>query len=283
MAGARRLRVGFEGEHGAYSEQAAVEFFRNERLRQRLALAPFDDFASVFDALAKRRIDAAAVPVENSTTGSVFQVMDLMMDHRCFATGEIILPVTHALIGHRGATLEGVSRVISHPQALAQCESFIRKHNLETETSFDTAGAVRIVKEDYGYRTAAIASEYAGRAHRMRILARNIQDLQDNYTRFLVLRRNGKASKKDTKTSLAFVAAHKPGSLFSALGCFAQHSVNLLKLESRPIRGQPWHYTFFVDVEGSPVHATVTEALHDLREHAETVKLLGAYPAAPWE
>src|SRR6266568_1972575 len=255
-------RVGYQGEPGAYSEEAAIAV-----LPQATTIG-FPTFTRAFDALASREVDAAVLPVENSLGGIVQEVNDLLWERSGVrVSGEVVHPVRHCLLG-RG---EPVVRALSHPQALLQCRKFLEARNIQAVAFHDTAGAARAVAEGMVMGSAAIASSAAARRYGLKVLAEGIQDDDSNQTRFVVVDR-GEVELPGpgrNKASLAFIGAHKPGSLVSALKCFSERGLNLTRLDSRPVPNRPWQYRFYVDFEiGDPEAATAAlEALqHDATE-----------------
>ena len=264
--------AGYQGEPGAYSEEAALTVHPDAETRG------FPTFARVFDALAGREIDAAVLPVENSLGGIVQEVNDLLWERPGLRiTGEYVHPVRHCLLGHG----EPPVRALSHPQALLQCRRWLEDHRIQAVTFHDTAGAARAVAEGRVRGTVAIASAAAARRYKLRILAENIQDDDSNQTRFVLVDRGTASPPSETggnKTSLAFIGAHRPGSLVAALKCFSDRSVNLTRLDSRPLPDRPWEYRFYVDVDAGD-GAAAAAALEDLREQAAEVRLFGTYPA----
>jgi prephenate dehydratase len=265
-------RVGFQGEPGAYSEEAALAVLPNAKT------LGFPTFTRAFDALDSREVDAAVLPVENSLGGVVQEVNDLLWERSGVrVSGEVIHPVRHCLLG-RG---EPVVRALSHPQALLQCRRFLEARNIQAVSFHDTAGAARAVAEGMVMGSAAIASAAAAKRYGLKILAEGIQDDDSNQTRFVLVDRGAAAAPSAglTKASLAFIGAHKPGSLVSALQCFSERSINLTRLDSRPVPNRPWQYRFYVDFEISDP-AAANDALLALQAEATEVKLFGSYPAA---
>ena len=265
-------RVGYQGEPGAYSEEAAMAVL------PRAQTFGFPTFTRAFDALASREIDAAVLPVENSLGGIVQEVNDLLWERRGLRiSGQIVHPVRHCLLG-RG---EPVVRALSHPQALLQCRRFLEARGIQAVSFHDTAGAARAVAEGMVMGSAAIASAAAARRYGLKILAEGIQDDDSNQTRFVIVDSGPVALPAAglNKASLAFIGAHRPGSLVSALRCFSERGLNLTRLDSRPVPNQPWQYRFYVDFEIGDVDAA-NDALKALESEANEVKLFGCYPAA---
>ncbi len=265
-------RVGYQGEPGAYSEEAALAVLPNA------TIIGFPTFTRAFDALAAREIDAAVLPVENSLGGIVQEVNDLLWERPGVrVSGEVVHPVRHCLLG-RG---EPVVRALSHPQALLQCRKFLEARGIQAVSFHDTAGAARAVAEGMVMGSAAIASAAAAKRYGLKVLAEGIQDDDSNQTRFAIVDRGAAARPAAglTKASLAFIGAHKPGSLVHALTCFSDRSINLTRLDSRPVPNQPWQYRFYVDFEISDPDAAAA-ALKALEDEATEIKLFGSYPAA---
>jgi prephenate dehydratase len=269
------LRVAFQGERGAFSEDAVARFFGE------VETVPCPDFDSVFRAVDEGRADRAMVPVENSLEGSVTAVNDLLLEHDLVIVGEAVVEVVHCLIGHPGASLEDVRRVYSHPQALGQCRAFLARHpGWEKVPSFDTAGSVRMVRDAGRRDEAAIASRRAAEVYGMTVLLEGIQDSADNRTRFFALQKAPRMLEEGDKTSLVFATRNVPGALHEAMGSFAARGINMTKVESRPRRGRAWEYVFFVDIDGHVGDPQVAAALADLVRKAAFVKVLGSYRRA---
>ena len=272
-------RVAFQGEPGAFSEAAAIGL-----LGESITTIPRPTFDSAFAAISEGAADVLLAPVENTLAGSVVRVYDLLLESNFSMVAETILQIEHQLIGVPGATLSDLRSVSSHPVALAQCEKFFLAHpqwkRVPTE---DTAGSVREVMAQGEKSCAGIAARRAAKIYGGEILAENIHDNPENFTRFVLLVPESIAeqfrSPAANKMSIALRLAHKPGALLSALEPFARHGVNLQKIESRPIHGRPFEYQFFLDVEaGSP--AALDAALKEVRAATTFLRTLGLYPAA---
>lgn len=271
------MRIGFQGEPGAYSEEAAqVLFPEAEAVGHRT-------FRMAFEALEAGAVDACVLPVENTLGGIVQEVNDgLWSFSGVRVTREYVHPVLHCLLGRR--SLGPVRRAISHPQALAQCRNWLHARGIEEVTGHDTAGAARQLSENPEPGLAAIASAAAARRYDLEVLAEGIQDDLSNRTRFLVVDR-GAASRPAAagpgcRVSLAFVGAHRPGSLVAALRCFSERGLNLTRLDSRPIAGKPFEYRFYLDFEVGADVAGAEAALTELEAEAAESRLFGTYPAA---
>lgn len=268
------LRIGYQGEPGAYSEEAALALFSHaETVGQ-------PSFRSVFDALGRSEVDIAVVPVENSLAGPILEVNDLLWEESGISVhGEHLHPIRHCLLGPATDT---VTRAISHPQALAQCRDYLARHGIAAVPFYDTAGAARHLAENPEPGLAAIASAAAAQRYGLQVLEAGIQDDPSNCTRFLVVRRGPplrpEEVAKGSKGMLALMAAHRPGSLVTALTCFADRQVNLTRLDSRPLRDRPFQYLFYLDFEiDVPIQAEA--ALKALEMDAAEVKLFGCFPA----
>ena len=269
------MKVAFQGERGAYSESAVFQFFGADT-----HVKPCQDFKDVFDSVCTQETQFGVVPVENSLEGSVTQNYDLFLRYDLKVCGEVVVKVEHCLIANPGIALEDIKTVYSHPQALAQCRSFLEDFGRELIPTYDTAGSVKMLKEKGLRNAAAIASERAANIYGMHILAKDIADNPENYTRFFVLSTEDSAPTGKDKTSIIFSAKHEPGSLYHALGEFAKRNINLTKIESRPTKKTAWEYNFYLDFEGHRTEPRCKEALKALEKYAIFVKILGSYPKA---
>jgi len=271
------LRVAFQGERGAYGEEAVVAYYGTE-----VAPAPKVSFADVFQAVAKSEVERGLVPIENSQAGSISEVYDLLRTMGLFITGEICRPINHCLLCLPGQRIGDIRRVLSHPQALAQCDVYLRELRVEIVAAYDTAGSAKLIREQELRGVAAVASARAAELYGLEILASGIQTIAGNYTRFVELNREPvEPPLAGAKTMLLLGTSHTPGALYRVLGEFAVRGINLLKLESRPSREQPWVYVFYLDIEGSPAEAPVAEALGALADKTSFVQVFGTFPRAP--
>jgi prephenate dehydratase len=268
------MKVAIQGERGAFSHQAAVELVRGAEV-----LACTTSF-QVFEALDAGRAGAAVIPVENTLAGPVGEHLDLLLERDVFIHGELRLRIEHNLIAAPGTRLKDVKRVLSHPVALDQCRNFFRRHRGIAATAFyDTAGSVKHIMAEGLGETAAIASRQAAKEYGARILQSGLEDEKQNFTRFFLIDNKKKISRRADKTSLVFSLKNVSGALFKALSVFALRDLDLSKIESRPVRGRPWEYRFYVDVlrgDDQPMRL----ALNHLKEIAGMVKVLGVYPRA---
>lgn len=270
-------RVAFQGERGAFSEEAAVKLVGGE-----VSLVPLPTFDAAFGAIAQGTADYILAPIENSLAGPVQRSLDLLVESELTIVGEVIIRVQHNLIGPPGATFDEVKIVESHPVALAQCEQFFSSRPfLKRIATDDTAGSVREVAQAADPKRAAIGSKRAAQIYGGEVLREHLEDDLENYTRFLLLAPVTEAAvERADKISLVFRLAHVPGALFFALEPFARRKINLMKVESRPVRGLPWQYRFYLDLQASASDPEVKAALGELKKLAVDVRVLGSYVSA---
>jgi prephenate dehydratase len=269
-------RIAFQGERGAFSEEAAVKL-----LGEDIQLVPRSTFEALYTSIMEGVADYILAPIENSLAGSVHRSYDLLIASGLHIHAEVVIPIVHNLIGVPGATFQRIVQVSSHPVALAQCERFFASHpNIKRVATDDTAGSVREVMEAGDATKAGIASKRAASVYGAVILREHLEDHPENYTRFLLLAASPEVAENADKLSLVLHLAHKPGSLCSALNAFARRHLNLLKIESRPIPGTPWSYCFYLDLQASLHNPETRAALKELEEFADSIKILGCYPQA---
>lgn len=269
-------RIAFQGERGAFSEEAAVEL-----LGEHIQLVSRPTFESLFAAIDEQVADYLLAPVENSLAGSVHRAYDLLLESSLHISAEIIIAIRHFLIGCPGSSFESIKTVESHPVALAQCERFFAAHpQFQRIATEDTAGSVALVVKQGDRTRAAIAGLRAANLYGGVVLRENLEDHVENYTRFVLLTPATSTSPNANKLSLVFKLPHKGGALYQALEPFARRGIDLVKIESRPIKGRPWEYHFYLDLQASTNDAEVIEALSELDERAMEVRVLGCYRAA---
>ncbi|HJQ68836.1 MAG TPA: prephenate dehydratase [Blastocatellia bacterium] len=281
--GNAHIKAAYQGEGGAFSEMAA-----HRMLGPSAEPRPFRTFDEIFETVSRGNADCCVVPIENSLAGSVHKNYDLMLEHSLTIIAETTLRIVHNLIAPPGTRFSDVRRAYSHPVALAQCERFFRANpQIEAVPSHDTAGSVREVIERGAEGEAAIAGAAAARVYSAEIIAEEIEDNRQNFTRFLLLAPPDGAAKIKTtcagaqkKTSIVFSIKNQPGSLFRTLATLALRDIDLAKIESRPIEGRPWEYMFYIDLVGDIREQRVERALAHLAEMAETVRVLGTYSTA---
>lgn len=267
--------IAFQGEDGAYSQEAIFDTFGADT--PTLACRAFVD---LFRAVESGRADLGMLPIENSTAGAINQSYDLLLDYDLKITREVIFRVRHALMALHGVALGDLKRVYSHPSALAQCERYIAERDWQPIVAYDTAGAAKQLTAARETDAGVIASETAARLYGLQILARGVEDLSNNYTRFFVIGHAESPRAEKSKTSVVLATRHIPGALYECLGEFASRGINLTKLESRPDRRQPWHYVFYLDFEGHWDDAPCRDALIGLLTKSSFLKVLGSYPTA---
>jgi prephenate dehydratase len=268
------MRIAFQGEPGAYSEAAALRFAPNA------TTMPCRSFDEVFETVEEGRSTLGIVPMENSIGGSIHRNYDLLVEHELPIVGEVELAVEHCLLARPGVTTGDLKVVYSHPQALAQCEQYLKgMRGVEIIAVYDTAGGAKMVADQPRNDAAAVASRRAAEVFGLEILAEGIQDYAANITRFVAIGRTPAVPEQATKTSIVFSLKSIPGALFKALSGFALRDINLSKLESRPIRGRPWEYLFYVDIDLPRQSLDCGRAITQLGEFSSWVRVLGSYPA----
>ncbi|MBF0612459.1 MAG: prephenate dehydratase [Magnetococcales bacterium] len=268
--------VAFQGVRGAYSEQAC-----RERLPD-YQVVPHRSFEEVFQAVDEGQCQLGMVPVENSMAGAVGDSNDLLAIHNLHIVGEYYLRVRHCLLGVPGSDSTTIQTVISHPQALAQCASYIRTHGWQRVSYYDTAGSAQEVSQQGDASMAAIASALSAELYKLDILDRDIQDSRQNTTRFVMIAREPlpRCEANACKTSLLFEVRDIPAALYKCLGGFATNGINLTRLESRPAPGKPWAYHFYLDFQGRSDDTRGRLALEELAFFTTSIKILGCYPEA---
>ena len=275
------LTVAFQGELGAFSEVAARQLCGPDA-----GMAPCQRFVDVFERVSSGKASAAVIPVENTLHGSIHENYDNLLQNRLVIVAETQVRIVHNLIAAPGVSFKKVRRVFSHPVALNQCLDFFAAHpEVEKAPFYDTAGSVKMLMEQRPPDAAAIASSAAAVQYGARILKRGIEDDHQNFTRFVLLLREREARKRlasvkadGWKTSLVFTTKNQPGAIFRALGAFALRDLSLTKIESRPLRGKPWEYLFYLDFLGDARDASAKNAIAHLAELADFHRVLGCYP-----
>jgi len=271
------LTAAFLGPLATFSHMACIQHFGGS-----VRLLPENTIQDVFEAVEREKTDYGVVPVENSTEGPVSLTLDRLIPSEAKICAEIMTKISHDLLSLRGSASE-VQRIYSHPQALSQCREWLGENfpDVRLEEVGSTAKAAQMAAGDP--QAAAIASSLAAPLYGLKVIASQIEDQMNNSTRFLVLgRQEAKRTGRD-KTSVLFIVSHAPGTLFRVLQVFYEKGINLTKIESRPNKGKPWEYIFFIDFEGHATDPHVAQALHDVKEHVLFVKLLGSYPQGSQE
>jgi prephenate dehydratase len=264
------MRLAYQGEPGAYSEAAALAYGGADT-----ETLPCKTFDEVFEAVVRKKATHGVVPLENSVGGTIHRNYDLLLEHELPITGEVELDVVHCLQALPGTQLADVTVVYSHPQALAQCERYLRDLGVTVEAVYDTAGGAKLVAEQKQQGAAALASRRAAEVFGLEVLQEAVQDYEFNITRFAIV--GGAPNPDANKTTIVFALPSTPGALFKALSVFALRDINLTKLESRPIRGRPWEYLFYVEIEARREDLPCARALTHLAEFARWTRILGTY------
>ncbi len=268
------MRVAFQGERGAYSEEAAAV------LLDKPEVLPCPTLRDVFQIVSRGEAEVGVVPIENSQAGSINETYDLLLSHSLWITGEVELRIRHNLLVLPGQDLASIRKVYSHPQALAQSEVFLHEHNLEAIPASDTAGSAKLIAEQRAIGVGAIASLAAARIYGLTVVREGIETNPENFTRFLAMAPTPTPRRGPSKTSIVFTTENKPGALHRALGAFATRAIDLTKLESRPRRQRPWEYLFYVDLEGHQEDPLLAAALEELAGSCIFIRILGSYPKA---
>jgi len=264
--------VGFQGEIGAYSEKAVNLYF------SKASSKAYKTFSDLFDALENEQIELAILPIENSIEGSVIESYELLLKSKVSVVGEINVKIEHCLISHNDTSKDDIDVIYSHTQALGQCKAYLKNSGCDAVTTYDTAGSVKMIKEKNMKRAAAIASKDTAKLYDMSVIEENIQDHEDNFTRFFCLSKTSTKSTGNDKTSIVFSAGDVAGSLYKALKEFADGDINLTKLESRLTRKKAWEYNFYLDFEGHIDDENCKKAIQELINLGSSVKILGSYP-----
>ena len=272
---AQGIVVAFQGELGAYSEEACYQYFGPS-----VTVKPCENLDVVFHLVEQDEVPYGVVPIENSLEGTVNRAYDLLLNSNLKVCGELEVRIMHCLIANPESSLDTIKKVYSHPQALAQCQTFLRHLGFELIPASDTAGSVKLIKEQHLTDAAAIASRRAAEIYNMKILAGEIADNPNNFTRFFVLAKHDSPPTGKDKTSIVFSVKHRPGTLYAAIKEFADNKLNLTKIESRPTRQKAWEYNFYLDFEGHHQDKVVKDTLTKLETHSLFLKVLGSYPKA---
>ena len=274
--GEQTIPVGYQGVPGAYSHLALRQYFAGRPVEARNYML----FEDVINAVMKGEIRYGVLPIENSSTGGITEVYDLVRRYGAFIVGEKIVKVEHCLLAWPGAKLEDIREVYSHPQGFSQCRTFFKEHPAMRQFNyFNTAKAAELVAEKKTGYMAAVAGAQAAEQYGLAILARGINTNQSNYTRFIVISRERELVPEADKITLIVSLKHQPGSLYRVLSHFARYQINMTNIESRPIPGRPWEYYFQMDITGHLTDPAVRQALADLPEDTTECKILGNYPA----
>ena len=274
------VQIAYQGTDGAFSHQAAYRHF--EERYNKIDCFGYDTFRQAAEAVKDQKVDYAILPIENTTAGSINETYDLLADDDLHIVGEEAIRIIHCLLALEDIPLDRIRRIMSHPQAIAQCSNFLAKlHDCRVESYIDTAMSAKKVLEDGDLSQAAIAGSHAAEIYGLNILKRDLANQSENFTRFVVVGRQ--PVEVDTqipcKTSLLMVTTHQQGALVGCLNIIADHGIDMTKLESRPKPNEPWKYQFYLDIEGNIANSEIRVALQELEQEASSLKVLGCYPA----
>lgn len=268
------MKVGYQGNHGTYSEIAALTYFEGVEFEQ----VGFRNFPSLFEALDQKEIDYALIPVENTTTGIISRTYDLFRDYNIYAVGEINVPITEDLVVCPGTTVDEIEEVYSHPEALSQCGRFFAEHpGCRSMAYQDTAAAVAYVRQCNDHKKAALASWRAAEYYGMESLLKSVQDSTRNMTRFLVMSHTESVAEDADKISMMFILRNHSGALYNVLGILAKNGIDIVRLESRPIPDTPFQYMFYIDFKGNIRNREIRNVIHELDVRCEYTKVFGCY------
>ncbi|MBS3735967.1 MAG: prephenate dehydratase [Candidatus Bipolaricaulota bacterium] len=273
------MRVAFQGEPGAYSEQALHKYFEEEGIR--VEGVPCESLEDVILEVESGKAPGGIIPVENSIGGYVDRSYKLISQGNVYVNGEVYLRVRHSLLAIDGADLSQVDTVYSHPQALKQCREFLFDLEVETRATYDTAGSAKMVKKKKDPRLAAIASKFAGEKYGLKVLMEDIQTAGNNHTRFLLVSRETRSERmacENYKTTITFELGDGAGSLYECLAPFAEKDINLTMIQSRPTETGRWEYHFDLELEGHRKDVPVNSAIAELNQLVPEVQVLGSYP-----
>ncbi len=266
-------RIAYFGETGSYTEQAMLEYFNHQGTG--MAMGTFEE---VMMALANNQADYGVLPIENSSTGTLSDIFDLLAEYDNYIIGEHVIAIDHNLWGISGAEIAGIRRVYSHRQGLLQCSGFLKQHpEFELEEGGSTSGAARRILEENDVTQAAIASKRAGEVYGLKLLKASIHNEENNQTRFIIISNKRRYERNSRRISICFALPHRSGALYHILSHFIYNNINLTRIESRPIKGKAFNYRFFADFEGSLEDESVKNALYSISEEALELKILGSY------
>jgi len=269
----KSCKVGFQGVLASFSHEALIDYFGHEA-----EALNFDTFKDVFQGLKDGKINYGVLPIENSSTGGILEVYDLLRDYGFYIVGEKCIKVNHNLLGVKGASLNDIKEVYSHSQAFMQSSRFLDKHkNWRLIPYLNTARSAKYVSEENDKSRASIASKKAAELYGLEILSENINYNTNNYTRFIIISRNEECNKNENKISILITLPHEPGSLYKVLKYFEENNLNMTKIESRPMVDRSWQYFFYIDFYGNILEQNTQEALRGIENESVYFKLLGKY------
>ncbi len=276
---AQTIRVSYQGTDGAYSHQAAMRHFKQRYTN--VECIGYTRFEEAADAIEQKEVDVCILPIENTTAGSINDTYDLLNEKNLFITGEEVLHINHCLMAPENIHITNIRRILSHPQAIAQCSRFLTSlPRCHVESYFDTAMAARKVRDDVDLSQAAIASSLAAEIYGLKILKRDLANQKENFTRFVIVGPEALHCdpQLNCKTSLILATIDEKGALLKCLNILGNYGINMTKLESRPRPGHPWQFLFYLDIEGNQHTPKIADALDMLRRKSQYLKILGSYP-----
>ena len=269
------LEVAFQGEDGSFGQEVAFNLFgRSVKTRQ------CDTVEEVYNLVQQDSLTHGIIPVENSQEGSIGSTYDLLLESSLLVCGEAQIRTTYSLAGNKSSTLSSLKKIYAHPQALGQCQAFLRHLGCELIPTYHTLGTVKMIKEKRLSDSAIVAGEGVAFASDLKILAREIEDTRWNSTRFFLLGKHDAPPTGSDKTSIVTLLKHEPGTLYQVIKEFAEREINLSKVETRPTRKTPWEYHFYIDFEGHRLDGKIMEALEKIEQACLFMKVLGSYPRA---
>lgn len=266
------IGVCFQGTVGSYSEQALLEYFGDKVMTH-----PVMEFEDVFKELKSEKFDYGVLPIENSSTGAITEVYDLLKKYGMYIVGNKILKISHNLMGIKGTRIEDIRKVYSHTQALRQCSEFLKQNDWELIAYHNTAISAELVREQNSHSIAAIGSKKAAEVNNLEIIKENINNNDTNYTRFIIISREMIAYEENDVISIVFSNPDKVGTLYESLRIFKEYNLNMIRIESRPVIGMPWEYFFYIDFEGHIHNEEVRNAIDYMNSNCSYFKILGTY------
>lgn len=276
----KKIRVGYQGEHGTFSEIAVQKYYKNEVIEA----VNYKNFVDILNDLEDGLLDTAVLPVENTTTGIIYRTYDLLAYRDIYAIGEVTVRIEENLIGIQNAKIEDIKEVYSHPEALSQCQQFFSQYpHIKSIPFQDTAKSVEYIKECQDVKKGALASYLAAQYYDCPILMKNVNDNEFNTTRFLCVCKGVKVVEDANKISMYFVVNHQPKALYQVIKVFADNNINMLKLESRPLKGRLFEYCFYIDFDGNIDSPIIQDVLTEVKKYCVEMKCLGTYKKAVGE
>jgi len=265
------LTVGYQGVRGSFSEEALYNYFKNVKAKN------YEQFKDIFISLDENLIDYGVLPIENSSTGAISDVYDLLNQYNAYIVGETYVKPIQNLLGLKNSTIEQLEEIYSHPQGFEQSKTYLSSFNWKLIPYYNTAKSAEYVMNQNNPKIGAIASKKAAEIYNLKILKENINCNETNTTRFIIIGKNLEVSDTSDKVSIILSTNHKPGDLYNALGHFAKNNINIVKIESRPVKHTPWQYYFYIDFEGNINNPSLQKFIDEMKMSCQYFKLLGNY------